>query len=502
MSEKNYSYWLKQSEQLAFARQAYINGQYCDALSGETMEVISPRDGKVLTSIASCDEADIDLAVKAARGAFEAGAWSNQSPKQRKKVLLKFAQLIEQHSDELAVTESLDMGMTISDSSTMNLPGSVECVSWYAELVDKLYDEIAPTHPNSVTRIHRVPLGVVAAIVPWNYPLMIACWKLAPALAAGNSVVLKPSEQSSLTALRIAALATEAGIPDGVFNVVPGYGHTAGKALGLHMDVDALAFTGSTRVGGLYMQYAGQSNLKRVSLECGGKTPNIVLADAPDLDKAADGIVIGAFSNQGQICNAGSRLIVESSIKDALMVKVLERVASLRQGDPLDPETEIGPLVDASHLNNVAQYIDLGKEQGARLVTGGTKAEPFPDKLTGNCYLEPTIFTEVSAEMAIAKEEIFGPVLSVITVDDLDQAIEVANSTVYGLGAAIWTSNLLKMEKAAKAIQAGVIWVNSHDHGDISSPVGGFKQSGFGRDKSAHAFDKYTEFKAVWINLV
>ncbi len=497
MSKKNYSYWLKQSEQLTFARQAFINGQYCDAQSGATMEVTSPRDGKVLTSIAACDETDVDLAVTAARHAFDSGVWSNKSPKQRKKVLQKFAQLIEQNSDELAVTETLDMGMTINDSSNMNLPGSVECVHWYAELVDKLYDEIAPTHPNAVTRIHRVPLGVVAAIVPWNYPLMIACWKFAPALAAGNSVILKPSEQSSLTALRVAGLATEAGIPDGVFNVVPGYGHTAGKALGLHMGVDALAFTGSTRVGGLYMQYAGQSNLKRVSLECGGKTPNIVLADAPDLDAAADGIVLGAFSNQGQICNAGSRLIVERSIKDALMEKVLERVSLLRQGDPLDPNTEIGPLVDASHLSNVARYIDLGREQGASLQAGGQKIEP----LSGNCYIEPTVFTEVSPEMAIAREEIFGPVLSVIAVDDLDQAIEVANSTVYGLGAAIWTSHLLKMEKAAKAIQAGVIWVNSHDHGDISSPVGGFKQSGFGRDKSAHAFDKYTEFKTVWVNL-
>ncbi len=497
MSEKDHSYWLNLAERVTFKRQAFINGQYCDALSKETMDVISPRDGRVLTSIASCSEADVNLAVTAARQSFASGVWSNQSPKQRKKILLKFAQLIEQHSDELAITESLDMGMTISDSSTMNLPGSVECVSWYAELVDKLYDEIAPTHPNALTRIHRVPVGVVAAIVPWNYPLMIACWKFAPALAAGNSVILKPSELSSLTALRIAELASAAGIPGGVFNVVPGYGHTAGKALGLHRNVDALAFTGSTRVGGLYMQYAGQSNLKRVSLECGGKTPNIVLADAPDLDAAADGIVMGAFSNQGQICNAGSRVIVDRSVQEPLMEKVLARISRLRQGDPLDPETEIGPLVDSQHLNNVVRYVELGKEQGAELLAGGEIINP----LSGNCYLQPTIFTGVTPEMAIAKEEIFGPVLSVITVDNLDQAIKVANNTVYGLGAAIWTSNLLSMEKAAKAIQAGVIWVNCHDHGDISSPVGGFKQSGFGRDKSIHAFDKYTEFKTVWINL-
>ncbi|MCV6606458.1 MAG: aldehyde dehydrogenase family protein, partial [Porticoccaceae bacterium] len=280
------------------------------------------RDGRTLTHIAACDATDVDRAVKSARAAFSSRSWAGITPKARKKIMLRFADLLEQHGDELALLESLDMGMTIADSHTMNIPGAVECVRWYAELADKLYDEIAPTQPNALTRIHRVPVGVVAAIVPWNYPLMIACWKAAPALAAGNSVVLKPAEQSSLTALKMAELAHQAGIPAGVFNVVPGMGDVAGKALGLHMDVNALAFTGSSRVGGLYMQYAGQSNLKRVALECGGKTPNIVLSDVEDLDKAAAAIVLGAFSNQGQICNAGSRLIVDRSVHKPLMEKI------------------------------------------------------------------------------------------------------------------------------------------------------------------------------------
>ncbi len=498
--EQTYQDWLNRTEQLAgngFANQAFIDGQYCDAVSGATFECISPRDGQLLTRIAACDEADVDNAVAAARAAFEAGVWSGLMPKQRKKILQAFATELEAHADELALLESLDMGMTISDSRTMNLPGAVECVSWYAELADKLYDEIAPTQPNALTRIHRVPVGVVAAIVPWNYPLMIACWKAAPALAAGNSVVLKPAEQSSLTAIRMAELAHKAGIPAGVFNVVPGMGDVAGRALGMHMDVDALAFTGSSRVGGLYMQYAGQSNLKRVALECGGKTPNIVLDDVEDLDKAAAAVVMGAFSNQGQICNAGSRLIVDRQVHQPLMEKVKALAETIVPADPLDPATAFSCLVDARHTVNVLKYVELGKDDGAQLVCGGAQ-----ESGTGRqCYVQPTIFDNVSADMPIAREEIFGPVLSVIPVDSPEEAIDVANSTVYGLGAAVWTRDMRRMEQAARAINAGVIWVNCHDHGDISSPVGGFKQSGFGRDKSIHALDKYVEYKTVWIDL-
>jgi len=326
--------------------------------------------------------------------------------------------------------------------------------------------------------------------------LMIACWKIAPALAAGNSVVLKPAEQSSLSALKLAELAQLAGIPDGVFNVVTGLGDIAGKALGQHMDVDALAFTGSSRVGGLYMQYAGQSNLKRVALECGGKTPNIVLDDVADLDAVAEAVVLGAFGNQGQICNAGSRLIVDRSIHSDLVAKIKALTTRLRRGDPLDPESQFSCLANRAHTDRVARYIDLGLEQGARLEHGGERSEA-----PGGCYLEPTIFDAVEPQMAIAHEEIFGPVLTIIPVDGIDQAIEVANSTPYGLGAAVWTENLKRMEQVASQVKAGVIWVNCHDHGDISSPVGGFKQSGFGRDKSIHALDKYVEYKTVWINL-
>ncbi|WP_261841592.1 aldehyde dehydrogenase [Aliamphritea ceti] len=495
-----YQSWQDSAEQLisnGLANQAFIDGEFCDAASGATFDCISPRNGQLLTRIAACDAEDVDKAVATARQAFDAGVWSGLMPKQRKKILQAFADELEAHADELALLESLDMGMTIRDSSTMNLPGAVECVNWYAELADKLYDEIAPTQPNALTRIHRVPVGVVAAIVPWNYPLMIACWKAAPALAAGNSVVLKPAEQSSLTAIRMAELAHKAGVPSGVFNVVPGMGDVAGKALGLHMDVDALAFTGSSRVGGLYMQYAGQSNLKRVALECGGKTPNIVLDDVEDLDKAAAAIVLGAFSNQGQICNAGSRLIVDRKVHQPLMDKVRILAEKIKPADPLDPATEFSCLVDARHTANVLRYIQAGNEAGAKLVCGGEQ-EAGDDC---QCYLQATIFDNVSADMRIASEEIFGPVLSVIPVDSLEQAIAVANATVYGLGAAVWTRDMKRMEQAAHDIKAGVIWINCHDHGDISSPVGGFKQSGFGRDKSIHAMDKYVEYKTVWIDL-
>lgn len=497
--DKNHQYWLDLAHSIEFPSHGFIDGLPVAAHSGKTFPCISPRDGKTLTNISAFDEVDVDVAVKSARAAFSSGSWSQQTPKQRKKILFKFAELVEQHGDELALLESLDMGMTITDACTMNIPGAVECIQWYGELADKVYDEIAPTAPNALTRIHRVPVGVVAAIVPWNYPLMIACWKAAPALAAGNSVILKPAEQSSLTALKLAELALAAGIPKGVFNVVPGLGEDAGKALGLHMDVDALAFTGSSRVGGLYMQYAGQSNLKRVALECGGKTPNIVLSDTENLDAAAAAIVLGAFGNQGQICNAGSRLIVERAVHKPLMEKVVALTQQLIIGDPLDPATQLSCLVDERHTHNVAQYINVGKTEGATVSHGGEYW--LNDDHVQQCYLQPTIFDHVNADMTIAKEEIFGPVLSVIPVDDLAQAVSVANSTIYALGAAVWTTNMKKMEHAAKHIQAGVIWVNCHDHGDISSPVGGFKQSGFGRDKSIHALDKYLEYKTVWINL-
>lgn len=497
MNTKTYADWQALASSLSYPTQAFINGQFCDSANNQSFTCISPRDNSELCRISACDEQDVDLAVKAARDSFNTGIWANQTAKERKTVLLKLANLMQVHAHELALLDTLDMGMTISDSTQGNIPGAIECIQWYAELIDKLYDEIAPTSNNAITRIHKVPLGVIAAITPWNYPLLIACWKIAPALAAGNSVILKPAEQSSLSALKLAELAKEAGIPDGVFNVVPGFGQVTGKALGLHPDVDAIAFTGSSRVGGLYMQYAGQSNLKRVYLECGGKTPNIVLSSCTDLDKAAQSIALGAFSNQGQICNAGTRLIVDNSIKQRLIEKVLTHSKSYRPADPLDPAAKISCLVNIEHKKNVQNYIDSGLKQGAELILG----QGTDNQQESSCFIQPCIFDAVDQQMDIAQNEIFGPVLSIIAIDNIDQAIAAANNSIYGLGAGIWTDSIKEFEYAAKKIQAGVIWNNCHDHGDISSPVGGFKQSGFGRDKSIHAIDKYVEYKTIWINL-
>jgi len=343
--------------------------------------------------------------------------------------------------------------------------------------------------------MRRAPLGVVAAVVPWNFPLLMACWKIAPILAAGNSVVLKPAEQSSLSAIRIAALAVEAGLPEGVLNVVPGRGEIAGRTLGLHMDVDCIAFTGSTDVGKLFMQYSGQSNLKRVGMECGGKSPNILFADAPDLDTAAEAAAWGIFYNQGEVCNAGSRVLVEENIADRVIEKIVETGKAMRVGDPLDPQTQLGSLVDGTQTQRVMDYIEVGEAEGARLVSGGRQAS------AGSCFVEPTVFADVAPSMRIAQEEIFGPVLSVLTFKDEAEAISIANDTIYGLAAGMWTSDINRTFRVSDALHAGVVWVNCFDHGHISSPFGGFKQTGFGRDKSLHAIDKYTDIKTTWINL-
>lgn len=343
----------------------------------------------------------------------------------------------------------------------------------------------------------REPVGVVAAIVPWNFPLLMSCWKLGPALATGNSVILKPSEKSPLTAIRIAQLAVEAGIPKGVFNVLPGYGHTVGKALALHMDVDTLVFTGSTKIAKQLMVYAGESNMKRVWLEAGGKSPNIVFADAPDLKAAAEAAAGAIAFNQGEVCTAGSRLLVERSIKDKFLPLVIEALKGWKPGNPLDPETNVGALVDTQQMNTVLSYIEAGHNDGAKLVAGGKRTL----EETGGTYVEPTIFDGVTNAMKIAREEIFGPVLSVIEFEDAEEAVRIANDTPYGLAAAVWTSNLSKAHLTAKALRAGSVWVNQYDGGDMTAPFGGFKQSGNGRDKSLHAFDKYTELKATWIKL-
>ncbi|KRW61278.1 aldehyde dehydrogenase [Pseudomonas sp. TTU2014-080ASC] len=489
--------WEQRAKDLKFEGRAFIHGEYRAAVSGDTFDCISPVDGRLLGKVASCDQADADLAVVDARATFESGVWSRMAPTERKKRMIRLADLIEANRDELALLETLDMGKPISDSLAVDVPAAARAIRWSGEAIDKIYDEVAATPHNELGLVTREPVGVVAAIVPWNFPLLMTCWKLGPALSTGNSVILKPSEKSSLTGLRLAQLAIEAGIPAGVLNVLPGFGHTVGKALALHMDVDTLVFTGSTKIAKQLMIYAGESNMKRVWLEAGGKSPNIVFADAPDLKAAAEAAASAIAFNQGEVCTAGSRLLVENSIKDKFVPMVVEAIKAWKPGNPLDPATNVGALVDTTQMNNVLSYIKAGHDDGAKLVAGGNRVL----EETGGTYVEPTIFDGVTNAMRIAKEEIFGPVLSVIGFDNVEEAIAIANDTIYGLAAGIWTSDLSKAHLTAKAVRAGSVWVNQYDGGDMTAPFGGFKQSGNGRDKSLHAFDKYTELKATWIKL-
>ena len=489
--------WHDRAKVLEPRTQAYIGGRYVDSISGATFTRVNPANGEVLAHVAACDTRDIDAAVASARAAFDSGVWAKQSPKSRKKVLLRFAEAIHENLEELALLETLDTGKPIRDSLSVDIPATVNCIQWFAEAVDKIYDEVAPTDHSALALITREPLGVVGAIVPWNFPLIMAAWKIGPILAAGNSLVLKPSEKSPLSAIRLAQIASEAGLPDGVFNVVPGLGMPAGKALALHMDVDGIAFTGSTATGRSVMQYAGQSNLKRVSLECGGKSPNIVLADYEDLDRAATAAAFAIFFNQGEMCSAGSRLLVQESIKEPFLEKLQKVARSMVPGDPLDPETRLGAIVDEAQMNRVLGYIDAGKRDGANVRLGGSRVR----EASGGFYVEPTVFDGVSPRMKIAREEIFGPVLATLTFKTVDEAIKIANDVVYGLAAAVWTRNLNTAHRVARALRAGVVYVNCYDADDITVPFGGFKQSGIGRDKSLHAFDKYTELKTTWIDL-
>jgi 4-guanidinobutyraldehyde dehydrogenase / NAD-dependent aldehyde dehydrogenase len=489
--------WHERAAALTIDGRAVIDGRRTGAHAGATFDCLSPVDGRKLAEVARCDAADVDRAVAAARAAFEDRRWASQAPAARKRKLIRFADLIAQHGDELALLDTLDMGKPIKYSRSVDVNAAANCIRWYGEAIDKIYGEIAPTADTSLALITREPAGVVAAIVPWNYPMIMAAWKIAPALAAGNSVVLKPSEKSPLTALRLAEIALEAGIPPGVFNVVPGYGQEAGSALALHMDVDCIGFTGSTRVGKQILQYAGQSNLKRAWTELGGKSPNIVCADCPDLDAAVRAAVGSIFFNQGESCNAPSRLFVEAAIKERFLEKALAMVPSWQPGDPLDEATAMGAIVDRTQLDTVLGYIESGKKEGAQLLAGGTQARAD----SGGYYVAPTLFDGVDSSMKIAREEIFGPVLSVIGFTDLDDAIRQANATPYGLQAAVWTADLGKAHRTARALRAGTVHVNSYDEDDITVPFGGYRQSGNGRDKSLHAFDKYTELKTTWIRI-
>ncbi len=489
--------WHEKAAAVKCDGRAFINGERVWAKEGAVFVNSSPVDGRVLGDVARCTSVDADIAVAIARAAFEDRRWAGQPPAQRKRVMMKFSELLMKNLEELALLETLDMGKPIRFSTTVDIPSAANCLSWFGEAIDKIYDEIAPTHAQSLALITREPVGVVAAIVPWNYPILMSCWKIAPSLAAGNSVILKPSEKSPLTGLRLADLALEAGIPPGVFNVLPGYGHEVGAALALHNDVDCIAFTGSTKIGKQILQYAGQSNLKRAWAELGGKSANIVCADCQDLDAAVRSSIGMIYFNQGESCNAPSRLFVEASIKDKFLEKAMAMVPAFQPGDPLDPDTVMGAIVDKMQFNSVMSYIEAGQSEGAKLLVGGTAMRTD----SGGTYIAPTIFDQVQSSMKIAREEIFGPVLSVLSFTDLNQAVREANASQYGLAAALWTSDLRKAHQTARALRAGTIHVNQYGEDDITVPFGGYKQSGNGRDKSLHAFDKYTELKTTWINL-
>ena len=496
-SKKTRADWQALADTLMLRKQAFIDGRYVDAVSGATFDCISPIDGRSLGQIAECTAADIDLAVAAARRAFDRGSWSQTKPIHRKKVMLRFAQLLQDHADELALLESMDMGKPVGDALAVDVAASIRCMSWTAEAIDKVYGEIAATGNDELGLVTREPLGVIGAIVPWNFPLLMATWKIAPALASGNSVVLKPSEKSPLSAIRIAELAVEAGIPDGVFNVVPGFGKGAGEPLALHMDVDGLVFTGSTAVGKFLLECAGRSNMKRAYMECGGKSPNIVFADAPDLRNAAIAAAGGIFFNQGEVCTAASRLLVERSIHQEFVDMVVEAGRDMYPAHPFEPGAPMGAMVDTAQMQRVLGYIEQGHNQGAELRLGGQRT--LVD--SGGFYIEPTIFDRVQHDMIISREEIFGPVLSVIAFDTEQEALRIANDSPYGLAAGLWTRDLSRAHRVARKLRAGSVWVNYWDGGDMTAPFGGYKQSGNGRDKSLHAFEKYTEVKATWIHL-
>ena len=494
MLDKTVTDWQSHADQLNIEGRAFINGRYVDALSGQTRPTINPANGRELAAVALCGPEDADLAVRSARAAFERGEWSRMAPMDRKMVLVRWAELIEKHADELALLETLDVGKPISDTTNVDVPATVRTIRWSGEAIDKVYDEIPPTPADTLALVQRLPLGVVAAIVPWNFPLSTTAWKLAPSLATGNSVILKPATNTPLSALFIARLASEAGLPDGVLQVLPGPGGSLGRHLATHMDIDGLTFTGSTPVGKKLMQYSGQSNLKRTFLELGGKSPNIVFADA-NLDKAAMMAAAAVFYNGGQTCTAGTRLIVEEKIMDQFLEMVSSYAVGWMPGNPLDPATPMGPMIDAGQYNTVAEYVAIGSGEGANLLFGGKRVL----EETGGYFHEPSIFSGVHNSMRIAQEEIFGPVLSVLSFKTAEEAVQIANDSIYGLAGAVWSNNINTAHKVAEAVRVGTMGINNYFGGDITVPFGGFKQSGNGRDKSIHAFHDYTELKTTWI---
>ena len=482
---------------MALPTGAFIDGKSCASSSGRTFNTDNPATGLTLTQIASCEPADVDIAVEKGRDAFESGVWSKMHPSSRKKVLIKLTKLMRRNIHELAVLESLESGKPIYDIETIDIPEAIHCLEWHAEAVDKIYDQVAPTGDRSLAMIVREPVGVVACVLPWNFPILMLAWKIGPALAAGNSVIVKPAEHTSMTTIRIAELAHEAGVPRGIFQVLPGMGEIVGKAIGLHPDIDMVAFTGSTHVGRLFLEYSAHSNLKRIVLECGGKNPCIVLADAENLSSVAQHIVQAAFWNMGENCSANSRLIVDVKIKDKLIENILNVLKEWPMGDPLNPENRIGAIISKEHFETINIAIEKGVLEGAKLI------HRQENKINQKGYfMGPVIFDNVTPEMALARDEIFGPVLAIISVTGAEQALKVANETSYGLAASLFTANIGKAHRMAKAIRAGTVSINCYSEGDITTPFGGYKQSGFGgRDKSLHAHDQYTELKTIWIDV-
>lgn len=476
---------------------AFIAGGYADSITGETFATVNPADRTVIAQIASCDSLDVDRAVVAARSAFDSGVWAQRHPSERKAVLKRLAEFIDRDRVELAVLESLESGKPIRDCLNIDVPETARCIEWFAEGIDKIYDQSSPSGGQSLGIIVREPIPVVAVVLPWNFPLMMLSWKIGPALAVGSSVIVKPAEQTSMTALKVAALAAEAGVPDGVFSVIPGMGEKAGQAIGLHPGIGAVSFTGSTEVGRMFLRYSADTNLKRIVLECGGKNPCVVLADAGDLAAVASHAVNAAFWNMGQNCTANSRLIVSRDMKDELLDRVIAETKNWPTGDPFDPENLLGSLISDEQFDKVRGYIRTGIEGGATLAYEGTIGSN-----AGGYFVAPTIFDNVTPDMIIAQEEIFGPVMAVISVDNDEEAIRVANDTSYGLQASLFTRDVARAHTVARRLQAGTVSVNAYSEGDITTPFGGFKQSGFGgRDKSIYAYDQYVEKKTVWFDL-
>ena len=478
------------ADNLALPNNAFIDGSYRPAGTGKTFVTVNPATGAKLAEIAACDANDVDFAVQKARDAFEDGRWSRLHPSDRKDVLIRLCKLLTRNARDLAVMESLDSGKSIFDCETVDIPETIHCLKWHAEAIDKIYDQVAPPSDNHIAMVVREPIGVVGLVLPWNFPLLMLAWKIGPALAAGCSVVVKPALETSLTALRVAELATEAGIPRGVLNIVPGGGPEVGEPIGRHMDIDMVSFTGSTVTGKRFLTYAAESNAKEVVLEMGGKNPCVVMADAENLDRVAQHVVNGAFWNMGENCSASSRLIVHRDVKDALLERIEIHARHWNVGDTLSPETRMGALVSKAHFDKVCSYLD----HADNVLIGG--------KSHDGAFVEATVLEVPDNSHKLARDEIFGPVLSVITVDGFDEAISIANDTEYGLCASIFTANTKRAIRGARMLRAGTVTVNSFGEGDISTPFGGFKQSGFGgRDNGLHAHDQYTQLKTIWIDL-